>query len=79
MDSSFNNSLLDSSVDFTNCVNPSEACGLTFPFENQSLNLISVDSMESAGRVTLEKLVDIPLRMLRGFSLIFLHTACSVG
>ena len=72
MDSSFNNSLLDSSVDFTNCVNPSEACGLTFPFENQSLNLISVDSMESAGRVTLEKFSGYPTedaeRFLSNFS-----------
>lgn len=72
MNSSFNNSLLDSSVDFPNCVDPSEACGLTLPLDTQYLNLIPTDSMESTGRVSLEKFSGYPTddaeRFLSNFS-----------
>lgn len=68
MNSSFDNSLLDSSL----CVNPDEVCGVIFPTLAQPLNFLDRENMEMTSKVSLAKFSGYPTedaeRFLSNFS-----------
>lgn len=71
MNNSFDNSLLDSSLELP-CVNPDEACGVVFPTLTQPLNFLDSENMEYNGKVSLAKFSGYPTedaeRFLSNFS-----------